>query len=229
MKRRILSLQFLGLILLFASCTHEYEPAVENEWRVDVDLSFVDAEFWPDGQQVRVGVFDETSDKQAISSVQVSEPDESTASVSMSQIPEGNYLLKLYLVESSIFKVTLADLAEINLNDNLSIESDPITLLTYTRIQNQIFNKCQLCHGGSSGDVAANLNLTASQSYEQLVNMQAEMAPSHTRVIPRSSTYSYLVQVLEKNIDFDHDASNSITPADKQLIIDWIDQGAKNN
>ena len=218
-----------GLMLLLASCTHEYEQTAENDWRLDVGLSFVDAEFWPDGQQIRVGVFESENDKEAVSSVIVNQPDGESSSVSISNVPEGNYVLKLYLTESGIFKVFLADLGEISLNENLMIETDPLTLLTYTRIQNQIFNKCQLCHGGSSGDLAAGLNLTSSESYLQLINVQAVTDPSRTRVVPGSSTYSYLVQVLEKQIDFDHDASNSITSADKQLIIDWIDEGALNN
>ena len=229
MRLKNFKLQFFGLMLLFTSCTHEYEPAIENDWRLDVSLEFADAEFWPDGQQIRLGVFDASSNKEAVSSVIVNQPESGAVSVSLSHVPEGNYSLELYLTESGVYKVLLSELGEIKLNENLQVETDPIALLTYTRIQNQLFNKCQLCHGGSSGDIAAGLNLTAAQSYEQLIGVQAVMDPSRTRVIPGSPNYSYLVQVLEKDIDFDHDASNSLTPADKQLIVDWINEGALNN
>ncbi len=216
-------------LLLFVSCTHEYEPAVENNWRIDVSLSFDDPEFWPQGQELRVGVFEEGNLKQATESVLVNKPSDKSTTISLNNVAQGIYNLQLYLTENGIFKVVLADLGEVTVSDNVYFESESITLLSYSRVQNQVFNNCQLCHGGSSGDLAASLNLTAGNSFEALVNKTAQNNSAMKRVLPGSANYSYLVKVLNKDIEFDHAASSSATKPDKQLIIDWINEGAKNN
>ncbi len=231
MNTKIYHIAVCALLILagMSSCTHEYVPDVTNEWRMEVKVNFADAEFWPENQQIRLGLFDAEGDKEPVSWVAVNEPSGQNTTVSLSDVPEGNYYMNLYLTESSIYKVNLASFGSITVNEDLYVNSDEVTLLRYERVQNQIFNKCQLCHGGSSGDLAANLDLTAAHSFEQLVNVDAEMNASMVRVIPGSADFSYLVMVLDGNINFDHDASNSITDADKQLIKDWINEGAKNN
>lgn len=218
----------LSFFILF-SCTHEYVEEVKNSWRIDVAISFADPQFWPEGQQMRVGVFDTYSSNNVLKSVLINRPSDSTISVSMSDVAEGAYRLKLYLTEAGIYKADVADLGLLEVIDNSQNSYDDIRLLTYERVQKQVFNGCQLCHGGSSGDIAANLNLTADHSYSNLVGVDAHKFPSMKRVLPGSSDYSYLINVLNKNIDFDHPASSSATAPDRQLIIDWIKEGAKND
>ena len=217
------------ICILLSACTHEYVTPVENTWRIDVSLTFTDPEFWPDGQQMRVGVFDEDNARQAVGSVQVSRPENNSTTVSVGHVPEGQYRLQLYLTENGVYKVMVADLGEVSLTENASIESSPLTLLTYSRVQRQVFNNCQLCHGGSSGELAANLNLTEGNSYGSLVGVTAVKNPAMIRVRAGSANFSYLLKVLQKEIDFDHPASSSATASDRQLVIDWINEGAKNN
>ncbi|MCS7052993.1 MAG: hypothetical protein NZM09_04585 [Ignavibacterium sp.] len=97
-------------------------------------------------------------------------------------------------------------------------------------IQIKVFNvSCATsgCHGGSN--VAANLNLTSGNSYNQLVNVNSNENPSLKRVVPGSSGQSLLIRKLEGN-------GTSLMPPSgklKQEIIDsikaWIDRGALNN
>jgi len=211
-------------------CTHTYDPEVENTWDVDIKLSFVDPEFWPEDQRVYIGLFNEESSKVPVAKVSIAEPsDVNSFSVSLNEIDEGGYSAKLYLTENGVYKVSIADFGTYEVYDDLIKEVDPIQLISFDRVQRQVLNNCIVCHGGSSGDVAAELNLTSGSSYENLVGVKSYMESELYRVYAGSSSYSYLLKVLNKDIDFDHAASSSATEADRQLIIDWIDQGALNN
>lgn len=214
---------------ILSACTHPYFPDEKDSWNVQVSLSFTDAQYWPEGQQIRVGAFSADDSKNPVASVAVSEPPGENMQVAIGSIPEGTYRFKLYVTENSNFKADLADLGEETVAGDLSLSKTGITLITFGRVQRQILNSCILCHGGSSGQLAANLNLMPGKSYAQLVGVPSEKNPAFIRVNPESATYSYLVKVLNKDIDFDHAASSSATAADKQLITDWINEGAKNN
>lgn len=224
--------KIIGLSLLVnLACTHEYTPEdeVKESWRIDVEMGFNDAQFWPEGQLMRVGVFEVSDSKQPIESVLINKPETDRTAVSISDVAEGVYTLKLYITEAGIYKSDVATIGTVNVNGNTEIEAPDITLLTYERVQKQVFNSCQVCHGGSSGEIAAGLNLTEDYSYHQLVNVEAVKDPKMSRVLPGSANYSYLLKVLQEDVSFDHSASASATEPDRQLIIDWINQGAKNN
>jgi cytochrome c5 len=100
----------------------------------------------------------------------------------------------------------------------------------FSEIQTKVFNvSCASsgCHGGSN--VAANLNLTSGNSYNQLVNVNSLENPALKRVAPGSSGQSLLIRKLEGN-------GTSVMPPSGKLskeIIDsvkaWIDRGALNN
>jgi len=223
--------QFFGLTLLatISACTHEYFPDEKASWNVQVSLSFTDSQYWPEGQQIRVGAFNAGDMKNPVASVVVTRPSGENTQFAIGSIPEGTYQFKVYLTENSIYKVDLADLGEEAVISDLSLAKTGITLISFDRVQRQVLNSCILCHGGSSGQLAANLNLMPGKSYAQLVGVSSVKNPTFIRVNPESATYSYLVKVLNKDIDFDHAASSSATVADKQLITDWINEGAKNN
>lgn len=226
-----LKIQLLAVLLaaITLGCTHEYIPEIEETWRIDTELSFIDPEFWPEGQQMRIGIFEGEDAKNPLASTIVNQPQENSINVSINEIPEGTFYLQLYLTEQGIYKTPIANIGEITVDSDVNKEIHDIVLLSYARVQNQVFNKCQLCHGGSSGETAANLNLTVSNSYTSLVNVTAEKNPSMIRVLPGYSSQSFLINVLNKEIDFDHAASSSATETDIQLVEDWINEGAKNN
>ena len=223
--------QTLGLMVLLViqACTHEYFPDEKANWNVQVSLSFTDAQYWPEEQQIRVGAFNSGDSKNPVASVVVSKPSGENIQVAIGSIPEGTYQFKLYLTENLVYKVELADFGEKPVVNDLSLSKAGITLIRFDRVQRQIFNACILCHGGSSGQLAANLNLMSGKSYDNLVGISSVKNPAFLRVKVASGTYSYLYKVLNKDIDFDHAASSSATAADKQLIMDWINEGAKND
>ena len=93
---------------------------------------------------------------------------------------------------------------------------------TLTQLQAAIFTpKCSSCHGGGSPE--AGLNLSAGQSYANLVNVPATTQPG-IRVIPFDPTNSVLVIFLASG-----HRSSSVTPADRANIAGWIMAGALNN
>lgn len=219
----------LTLLVMALACTHEYIPEEKAIWNVQVSLSFTDVPYWPEGQQIRVGAFSADDPKNPVASIGVSKPSGENILVAIGAVPEGIYQFKVYVTENANYKSDIASLGEEDVSGDLSLSKIGITLISFDRIQRQILNSCILCHGGSSGQLAANLNLMPGKSYAQLVGVPAFKNSSFQRVNVGSGTYSYLVKVLNKDIDFDHAASSSATAADKQLITDWINEGAKNN
>lgn len=196
---------------------------------MQVSLSFTDAQYWPEGQQIRVGAFATNNPKNPVASIGVGKPSGENIQVAIGAVPEGIYQFKVYVTENLSYKTDLADLGNETVFSDLSLSRAGITLISFNRIQRQVLNSCILCHGGSSGQLAANLNLMPGKSYAQLVGVTAYKNSSFLRINAGSGIYSYLVKVLNKDIDFDHAASSSATEADKQLIIDWINEGAKDN
>lgn len=222
-------LLLIPLFLLAFGCVHEYETVVGDSWLVEVNFSINDPEYWPDNQSVKVGVFEEDDSKTPYTSVTLSASDEADFDISLGEVPEGKYYVKLYLTENGVYKVAIQSTDLITIDQEENIVLDDVTLLSFDRIQNQIFSNCQLCHGGSSGELAADLNLTKGNSYSALVNVAATNYPAMVRVLPGSANYSYLLQVMDKDIDFDHAASSSVTDPDRTLIVNWINAGAKEN
>lgn len=217
------------LLAVASACTHEYIPDEKMSWNVQVLLSFSDAQYWPEGQQIRVGAFATNDAKNPVTSIGVGKPSGENIQVAIGAVPEGTYQFKVYVTENANYKSDIANLGEKVVNSDLTLSETGIKLVSFDRIQRQILNSCILCHGGSSGQLAANLNLMPGKSYAQLAGVPAYKNSSFLRVNLGSATYSYLVKVLNKDIDFDHAASSSATVADKQLITDWINEGAKND
>ncbi|PCH73977.1 MAG: hypothetical protein COB98_10270, partial [Flavobacteriaceae bacterium] len=86
-----------------------------------------------------------------------------------------------------------------------------------------------ICHGGSSGEIASNLNLLAGKSYSDLVSIAAKNSDL-LRVKPFSIKESFMVKVLNnKGLSFEHSASISTTNESKKLIENWILKGAFND
>jgi hypothetical protein len=91
---------------------------------------------------------------------------------------------------------------------------------TLSEVQAAIFTpRCAGCHGGSSPE--AQLNLSAGQSYANLVNVPATTRPG-IRVIPFDPANSVLVTFLASG-------HRNLPAADQQMISGWITAGALNN
>jgi len=229
MNRRFKSFFALVFLVIAAACTHEYIPDEKPSWNIRAELSFADEQYWPSGQQIRLGAFAADDTKNPVASIGIEKPVSGKAEVAIGAVPEGSYQIKVYVTENTVYKADIADFGEFRVNSDQALTKNEIKLVTFSRVQQQILNSCILCHGGSSGQLAANLNLMPGKSYAQLVGVLAYKNSSFQRVNAGSGNYSYLYKVLNKDIDFDHAASSSATAADKQLITDWINEGAKND
>lgn len=96
----------------------------------------------------------------------------------------------------------------------------PSTMLTadFDSIQANIFTPiCAGCHGGANP--AANLNLDAAHSYNDLVNVPSTEEPTLDRVKPGDPTDSYLVIHLQKDGD-------GAPASDIPFVVQWIQDGA---
>ena len=71
------------------------------------------------------------------------------------------------------------------------------TAMNFTRVQNQIFVNCQNsgCHNGT--DPAEGMNLTAGNSYDQIVNVNSVQVPSMKRIKPSDPQNSYMLRKLK--------------------------------
>ncbi|MCW3785327.1 hypothetical protein [Plebeiibacterium sediminum] len=216
--------------LLLVACTHPYEPDVANTWNVNVELSFTDPEFWPENQQIRVGLFTEESSRNPMVSKAINQPESNEPfQISISDVEEGDYTAQVYITENGIYKVSLSALNHLSIYSDTMEKTDAIQLITFNRVQKQVLNNCVVCHGSSAGDIAADLNLTQGYSYENLVGITSYKRPEMVRVYAGSAEFSYLIHVLNEDINFNHAASSSASDEDIQLVMEWIEEGALDN
>jgi hypothetical protein len=106
-------------------------------------------------------------------------------------------------------------------------------LSTFGEIQQQVFTpSCAFsgCHAGSTP--AGNLNLSAGNSYSQLVNVQAQfLFTDKMRVSPDSSSQSALILTLITSNPGQRmpQGGTPLSSAVIDSIRKWIDDGALNN
>jgi hypothetical protein len=81
------------------------------------------------------------------------------------------------------------------------------------------------CHSGSRP--SGNLNLTASQAYNNIVNVTSHAHANQKRVLPGDADNSYLVQQVESGT-MPRD-NGPLSDADIDLLRRWIEAGALNN
>ena len=106
-----------------------------------------------------------------------------------------------------------------------------VKLSTFSEIQRQVFNpSCAVsgCHAGTNP--AANLDLTAANSYNELVDQNSLLDPPRKLVDPGSSAESVLVLILRGTVTprMPYQAP-ALSAATIDSIAKWIDQGALNN
>jgi hypothetical protein len=94
----------------------------------------------------------------------------------------------------------------------------PPLMATFDSIQANIFTPvCAGCHGGANP--AENLNLDATHSYNDLINVPSTEEPSIVRVKPGDPSQSYLVLHIQKEGD-------GASATDLSFIEQWITDGA---
>jgi hypothetical protein len=132
------------------------------------------------------------------------------------------------LVFFIIFSITIMSCSE-----DTPLEPPPpaTKLSTLSEIQKQVFDSgCNSagCHGGSTP--AANLDLTAANSYNQLVDVTSVKDPAQKRVDPNNSSESVLIRILTGDVSPIMPLGGTpLSSATIDSIAKWIDEGAQNN
>ena len=101
---------------------------------------------------------------------------------------------------------------------------------TFTRVQTEVFSvSCALsgCHAGSAP--AAGMDLSAGASYGNIVGVTSTERGDLKRIEPGDPNRSYLVKKIRGDADIIGSPMplvGSITPAQRQLVVDWVRRGA---
>lgn len=103
---------------------------------------------------------------------------------------------------------------------------------TFSRVQAEVFTpSCAVagCHGGSSPQLG--LDLSAGKSWASIVNVRSVEA-TRLRVAPGDPDASYLVSKVKGDATITGSRmplGGALTPAEIDLIVDWVRRGAPND
>lgn len=223
--KKIVLLMFTAIIAVACGDT---APTIET-YSVSGSITIEDPESWIDSQTVMVGLFVDDAIVPAYS-MSITKPDnDNNIPFSFDNIDGGNYYCKVYVAESGIYRVAIHQYSEVSVAENIELSHATVQLLTFDRVQDQLFSKCIQCHGASSAELAAGLDFTEGNSYDNLVGVQSTNSDK-LRVASGDASSSYLVQVLnQEDLPFDHPSSTSAKASDIELVEIWIDNGALDN
>lgn len=111
--------------------------------------------------------------------------------------------------------------------------------VTLTQLQAQIFTPiCSTCHTGAGASLPGIQNLSAGNTYSNIVNVASIEQPSLLRIKPSDPANSYLIQKIEGAAGITGSrmpqgcgaASNPcLDQATIDLVKTWVSQGAQNN
>jgi len=221
-----IGLVFMSLAILSA-CSSSGEDTPQPSFEVKGEFRFTDVEFWPENQEVVVGLY-ESNSNQEIKTHTLNKPGNTSVSYVFTGVQEGSYDIRLVVTENSVYKSKLFEKKGAMVNADVQIPAQTVTMVFFDRIQEQVLNSCLACHGNSN-EVAAGLYLTADKAYSQLVNVNSTKSEMK-RVLPGEPDKSFLVKVLQRDgLSFDHAASSTATKDDQTLVENWISAGAKDN
>jgi hypothetical protein len=130
-----------------------------------------------------------------------------------------------------------------NANTVMSLSAAPASTpppaaTTLTELQTTFFTPiCSTCHTGVGSFLPGSQNLTAGNSFSNIVNVASVEVPSLDRIKPNDPTNSYLIQKIEgapgimgEQMPFGCAASNScLTQTQINEFISWVNAGALNN
>ena len=217
-----------SVLFAFSGCSSSGEDEEELFYSVSGKINLTDKEYWLDEMELRFGIFklDETIPQY---SVRLNNPVGGEITFNLANIQAGDYFFKIYVSKNTINLADLLVYQNNNINSDLILSDRNLTLVTYERVQNQVFSSCLQCHGGSSGELAGGLSLMHDKSYSNLTNTPSENSEL-LRVKPFFVNESFLVKVLYKDgLTFDHPASINASNEDKKLVKNWISKGALEN
>lgn len=221
-----LSLLFICLLSLFACSKSETATSTATR-KLNASLSFQNTDTWPERYTICLGAFSSSSSLPLKTVDLQKKADNTTQSIEL-EIPVNTEKIQVYIANSAKQPITVLFEQSVSAGEktDLQLSASSIKLTSFARLQEQVFNSCIACHGGSSGSPAAGLNLTTDHSYSNLVGVAAKNS-SKKRVLANDTTQSFIVDVLhQKNLSFAHTASLITPQEDINLIKAWILKGA---
>jgi hypothetical protein len=121
----------------------------------------------------------------------------------------------------------------------VTVANNAVAQVTLTQLQTQIFTPiCSTCHTGVGSALPGVQNLTAGNTYSNIVNVASIEQPSLLRIKPNDPANSYLVQKIEgapgiSGSRMPQGCGSAGNPCLDQATIDmvkaWVSQGALNN
>ena len=104
---------------------------------------------------------------------------------------------------------------------------------TFTRVQNEVFTvSCAIAGCHAALGAREGMTLSAGAAYANTVLVPATEQPSLHRVEPGDPDRSYLVKKLRGDPDITGirmPDGGTLTPAEIQLVIDWVRRGAPHD
>ena len=223
---------FFGVAACDSGNIYPVDPETIKGFTIDASFRLLNMETFPDkdSYDILFGTFGD-SDVPLVSK-NISKPAGETVTVSLSSVPEGSCSIRLSLARPG--RQTFYTFYEMPLNGmpdiDMVIPEQVVDLISYDRVQQQVFNQCIVCHGAADGAPAANLSLMPDDSYENLVNVRSTMNFKN-RVVPDSAEQSFLMDVLQEQAGLKYNHSTSISSLkanDIVLLKEWIQTGANN-
>jgi len=113
----------------------------------------------------------------------------------------------------------------------------PPAAVTLTQLQTQFFTPiCSTCHTGQGSSLPGVQNLTAGNSFSNIVNVASIEEPTLDRIKPNDPTNSYLIQKIMGTAakgaqmpDGCPITQPCLTQAQINMFISWVNAGAQNN
>lgn len=221
-----LKLLFLLVFLGVYSCSSDGTPT--ETYTISGSIIINDPDNYIDSQTINVGLFTNETVPEFSVTLEKNTTQE-TIPYSFKNVDEGTYTCKIYVEENGVYKTDLYSYNSKNIKETTNLGTASVNLLSYSRVQSQLINKCIQCHGGAAGEPAAGLILLEDESYTNLVNAESTYSDL-LRVKTYDIANSFLIHVLENNnLSFEHPSSTLASESDLELVKLWINNGAINN
>jgi hypothetical protein len=231
---KLIKLYVVACVLLcsYISCDDGDIYPKETEFggiTVETEISVKGINAWPEEYEAILAAYGEDTEN-PIKKKTLEKPNRETESikVTFSHVPSETKTMAIILLNN---RKTVYKFTEVNIDtskDTVRTGMLTFNLLHYERLQNQLFNQCITCHGGSES-AASNLYLTPGKSYEMLFNYPSTIHPDKKRVLPGNVSESFIVNVLKEaaSVEYDHTKLSSLKKDDITLLEEWIEAGAK--
>lgn len=229
--------RFIGLFALSALLTACDEGKIYPDTTIDsgrtatITLHFKGLDAWPQRNSLSlISLGQDGSTPLGTKRLLKPSSEEEVVTTTINNLSEDTRTIALAVVSTGLSVIyTYCTFSVNDADEAILLPETTVTLPSFHRIQEQVFNmSCVACHGGSTS-TAGQLDLTPGHSYAGLVNVKApHSTDGKNYVTPGDASESYLLDI------FGHDNHSDIFNSSGKreilaLIEAWIEEGAENN